>query len=212
MADEHVEFEEKADAKTSGSERVRMWLAALDASGKEEKEWREEASKATDIYRAEDSEQKNTKFNILHSNVETILPAIYNSTPTPDIRRRFNDPGQESKQVADALERALSYSLDAYDFDGVMRSVLWDSYVAGRGIARVRYVPYMSAGNVDPSVRAEGEAPEAPEAETDEHAMSSRASPWTTRKSLANMCRGGIFGVVLALRGMTRLGLPLSIS
>ena len=80
MADEHVEFEEKADAKTSGSERVRMWLAALEAAGKEEKEWREEASKATDIYRAEDSEQKNTKFNILHSNVETILPAIYNST------------------------------------------------------------------------------------------------------------------------------------
>src|SRR5690606_18921301 len=41
-------------------------------------------------------------FNILHSNVETIVPAIYNSTPVPDVRRRFTlaigEPPQPPQQ------------------------------------------------------------------------------------------------------------------
>jgi len=181
LADQHVEFEEKPGADSSGSERVSMWLAAIAAASKEEKEWREEADTVIAIYRADDDQAKNTHFNILHSNVETILPAIYNSTPTPDIRRRFNDPGEASKQVADTLERALSYAVDSYDFDGMMRATLWDSSVPGRGVARVRYVPYMTPGSPDPSMAEEGEAPEQPADETAEHSqMMEPAEPTET--------------------------------
>lgn len=143
-------FEDKEDALKDGggtseaNNKVRMWLAVLDAATKEEKDWREEADQSLKIYRADDSKDSQTYFNILHSNVETILPAVYNSTPVPDIRRRFNDKGVATKEVADLLERSISYSLDSYDFDGTMRSVLFDAYVAGRGVVRVRYVPYFT--------------------------------------------------------------------
>jgi len=158
-------FESRKDALEDGggapsANLVKMWLAALDASTKEEKDWRQDAEKCLKIYRAEEATESQTFFNILHSNTETILPATYNSTPVPDIRRRFNDPGYEAKQVADILERAISYSLDSYDFDGHMRAVLFDSYVAGRGVSRVRYVPYFTG----PEERSEGESG-APEAE-----------------------------------------------
>src|SRR5574343_1751409 len=116
---------------------VKMWLPAIDAPSREARTWRDEAEKAVRIYRAEESDTSQSYFNILHSNSETTLPAIYNSTPVPDIRRRFNDPGMDTKQVADILERSISYSLDAYDFDGTMRSTLFDAYTTGRGVARV---------------------------------------------------------------------------
>lgn len=157
-------FESKADALKDGGgapgyNLVKMWIAAIDASTKEEKDWREDAEKCLKIYRAEEATESQTFFNILHSNTETILPATYNSTPVPDIRRRFNDPGYEAKQVADILERAISYSLDSYDFDGHMRAVLFDSYVAGRGVSRVRYVPYFTGP--EEASEGEGGAPEA---------------------------------------------------
>lgn len=160
MTDQTVEYEDKAEETSSPDGRVRVWLDAIDAAAEEEKEWRLQADRAVRIYRAEDSEKKNNHFNILHSNVETILPAIYNSTPVPDIRRRFNDPGQPAKDVSDILQRCISRSLDAYDFDGMMRSVLFDGFVAGRGVSRVRYVPYLQPGT-DPSIEedaGEGQA------------------------------------------------------
>ncbi|TJU85581.1 MAG: hypothetical protein E5Y10_24480 [Mesorhizobium sp.] len=68
------------------------WMEKIRAAEKREERWRRDAEAAEKAY-ACDTETKNSgklyDFNILHSNVETIVPAIYNSTPIPDIRRRF---------------------------------------------------------------------------------------------------------------------------
>ena len=67
------------------------WMERIRAAEKREDRWRKDAEAAEKAY-ACDTEGKHGKlydFNILHSNVETIVPAIYNSTPVPDIRRRF---------------------------------------------------------------------------------------------------------------------------
>ncbi len=164
MADDTREVEDKGKELSTSTGTVRLWLKAIEAASDEEKTWRATAQDAVNIYRAEDEQHAQTHFNILHSNVETIIPAIYNSTPSPDIRRRFNDPGQAAKDVADILERGISHSLDAYDFDSGMRSVLWDAYVTGRGVSRVRYVPYLQPGG-DPSQATESEPAEAPATE-----------------------------------------------
>jgi hypothetical protein len=141
MSEQDASYETKDEALKSDGSFVTFWLDAIDASSKEEKDWRTDAQNVLDIYRGDDKDE--TEFNIVYSNVETLLPAIYNSTPVPDVRRRFGDKDKIAKVVADMLERGISYSLDSYDFDNTMRNVLFDSAVPGRGLARVRYIPYM---------------------------------------------------------------------
>lgn len=136
----------------SQAELVRLWLDALSLADSEEQSWREAAQETINIYR--NAKQKlgdilganDRRFNILHSNVETIVPAIYNSTPIPDVRRRFSDDDKVGKEVADLLERAISYSVDSYDFDDTMRHDIKDMELTGRGLSRVRYKPYFTPG------------------------------------------------------------------
>jgi hypothetical protein len=141
MDEQSATYETKGQSQESDADFVRFWLDAIEAASREEKEFREDGEDVIKIYRGEkDSE---TEFNIVYSNTETLLPAIYNSTPVPDVRRRFGDRDAIGKVVSDMLERGLSYTLDNYDFDAVMRSVIFDSALPGRGLARVRYIPHM---------------------------------------------------------------------
>jgi hypothetical protein len=153
MTDDRAQFESRESAVTEGVSTpqaglVKMWIAAIDAADKEEKDWRKEADEIVSIYRSEHEQEKNQAFNILYSNTETALPAVYNSTPVPDIRRRYNDPGPAAKAVADMLERAISFSVDQYDFDAVVRASVFDGLTAGRGVARVRYKPVVEGDQI----------------------------------------------------------------
>lgn len=72
-------------------EQGTKWMERIRAAEKRESTWRKDAEAAERAFSC-DADGKTGKlydFNILHSNVETIVPAIYNSTPIPDIRRRF---------------------------------------------------------------------------------------------------------------------------
>ena len=136
-------YESKTEAENTGPTFVRMWLDALALAESEEKEWRDQAENAIKAYRGDDRPSSRS-FNIFHSNIETMCPALYNSTPAPDVRRRFADADPIAKAVADMLERALAFSIDAYDFDAVMKAVIRDGEIAGRGVPRVRYEPTFS--------------------------------------------------------------------
>lgn len=118
-----------------------FWMNALRVAGKEEQEWRDAAQAATEIYRAD--KKRPTKFNILHSNVQTIVPSLYNSTPEPDVRTRYGDKNEIAREGAQVLERGLKYQLDEYDFDDVALACVRDMQIAGRGVARIRYRPYL---------------------------------------------------------------------
>lgn len=67
-------------------------LARIKDAEKREETWIKNAEAAEKAYTVDSSGDfshgKLYDFNILHSNVETIVPAIYNSTPQPDIRPR----------------------------------------------------------------------------------------------------------------------------
>lgn len=144
-------YESKKEAE-HGPDFVKMWLDALQKSEAEEKEWRDKAEKAIETYSGKKS-SKARSFNIFHSNVETICPAVYNSTPSPDVRRRYNDPDVIAKTTGDILERALEFSLDGYDFDDVIQSMIHDGEVAGRGVIRVRYEPTFGDPIIDPATK-----------------------------------------------------------
>lgn len=156
------------------------WLGRIQAAEKREKEWRDEAVAAERAYACDTGPDagngKLYDFNILHSNVETIVPAIYNSTPVPDVRRRFllasgeepqppqQQEGQppdpralmafqqaalawqakrqqdaDAKAYGDMIERAITVQIDDNRLDGEIESEARDSFLAGRGIVRLRF-------------------------------------------------------------------------
>lgn len=125
---------------------VKRWLLELALADKEEKLWRESAERIEKRYRGDgrapmrEGSTRN-QFNILWSNTETLSPALYNSTPTPDVRRRFRDKDPIGKAAAELLERSLDYAIDAYDFDDIMQDAIHDTLIVGRAVARVRYLP-----------------------------------------------------------------------
>lgn len=153
--------EDRGEAERDPRAIVRFWRDQIALADAEEKHWRKRAKEAVDLYAdaaaAKQERRKGARFNILFANVETIVPALYNSAPVPDVRRRFGDADPVGRVASQMLERALSYSADEYDLDAVMQAVVLDMQVPGRGIARVRYDPTIGPDGMvaDQSVRCE---------------------------------------------------------
>lgn len=146
MADTNVtagSVEKPADVGLSPSGVHKRWMLEIKLAEKARKEWKKDVIKALDIYTGK--ERKASSFNILWANTETLRPAIYNSLPRPDVRKRFDDsPDKVAVEASEILERALIYSMDAYGADSVFRMSALDLVLAGRGVARVRYIPTIS--------------------------------------------------------------------
>jgi hypothetical protein len=148
------QYESKAESDKTREDFVARWLAEIDLASKLEEGWRKEAEKARNIYRAE-KDGEHRRFNILFSNVQTEVPALYNSTPTPDVRTRYDDEQDISRIAGQAVERMLSFAVDQYDFDGEIKAAVQDRQLAGRGLVRVRYVPYEYQGHTYQEVTCE---------------------------------------------------------
>lgn len=151
-------LETREDAGDGNAGLVSLWLDAIALADKEEKTWRERADLVERIYRGDDKADVSMdatakrKYNILYSNTETLAPAIYNTPPIPDVRRRFRDPDPIGKVGAQILERCLSYSIDDYDFSARMDASVKDTLLPGRGVLRVRYEPEVAE---DDTIRGE---------------------------------------------------------
>lgn len=125
------------------------WLARIDTAGKLEKEWLDDAEAAVAAYTSEarrseidpatSSAWKAYDFNILFSNVETIVPAVINSPPAPDIRRRFADEDPAAKDVSELIERAIRVQVDDSKLQVELEGVAQDGFLAGRGVIRLRF-------------------------------------------------------------------------
>ncbi|MBW9076940.1 hypothetical protein JNB84_03165 [Rhizobium pusense] len=132
------------------------WIARVEAAGKLEKDWLDDAQIATKAYTNEEKAEANEKtlgkrydFNILFSNVETIVPAVINSSPVPDIRRRFNDPDPAARVVSDILERAISVQIDDSRLQVELEAAAQDAFLAGRGIVRIKFHGDVVGGELD---------------------------------------------------------------
>lgn len=162
-----------AEAYKDGKDAGETWLQRVIQSQERERKWRDDARDAEKAYAQDDKAEggKLYDFNILHSNVETIVPALYNSTPVPDIRRRFNDKDPLAKQYAEILERIISIQIDDNRLDAEVERQTQDAFLAGRGIIRLRFdadeVEETSEGEIEPVEGVEpveGEEAEAVEA------------------------------------------------
>ena len=145
-----------AEVERTPQGTVRRWSAELGIAEREEKPWRDEVKKLWELY--EGGRKKAHAFNIFWANTETLAPAVYNSTPQPDVRRRFRDRDPLGKAVSQVMERAVSYEIDAYDFDAQIESAVLDMLVTGRGVARIKYEPRFAP--LEPAVGDEDADPQ----------------------------------------------------
>ncbi|WP_221148078.1 hypothetical protein [Rhizobium bangladeshense] len=127
-------------------EEGQRWIEKIKAAEKLEKDWLDDAARAVRAYTNEEKAENDEKalgsrydFNILFANVETIVPAVINSPPVPDIRRRFNDPDPAARIVADIMERAISVQIDDSRLQVEMEAGAQDSFLAGRGVVRLKF-------------------------------------------------------------------------
>lgn len=139
MADEDTKI---TDSETAAA----RWLAEIAARGDDadEKKWIARGKDVVRRYRDDrPTGEEGSRFNILWSNVETILPATYARTPKADVTRRNKDADPVARTAAQILERALQYEINEYpDFGEAMRLSIKDRLLPGRGVAWVRFETY----------------------------------------------------------------------
>jgi hypothetical protein len=118
----------------------REWLEELRREEKAHGDWRKSAVNVAKVYEG----TAPSAYNILWANVSILEAALYSQTPKPDVQRRFRDKNPIAREVAAVLERAISFSVDSYDFDGAIQPAVNNYLVPGMGQVRVNYVPYLS--------------------------------------------------------------------
>jgi hypothetical protein len=133
---ESASVERREEYEKSPTDFTKHWLECIEAASTEEKDWRDAGEKTVERY----STTKAKTFNILYANTQTTVPALYNSEPVPDIRRRFSENDPVGKAAAMVIERGLSIQCELYDFDGAMQAAVKDRQLPGRGVTRVRLV------------------------------------------------------------------------
>jgi len=131
---------------------VQKWLNTISQYDNEFKKWEARSQKIVKRYR-DDNRNQNTnetaKFNILWSNVQTLIPAVYARLPKADVSRRFGDNDPVARVASQLIERALDFEIEHYsDFRSTMRHAVEDRFLGGRGVAWVRYEPHVRAQDI----------------------------------------------------------------
>lgn len=124
------------------AEEVRYWIDEISIAKKREDDYRKDGDEVMDIYAGKKADE--TPFNILFSNVETLLPALYSQTPRPIVSRRFKDEDVLGKAASTAGQRMLEYMIDTnvegYEtFDDSMINATLDALLPGRGVTSIKY-------------------------------------------------------------------------
>jgi len=130
------------EAPTTRPAEVKRWLGDIDAAVKREDPYRVDGKRLWKMYEGELKDE--TPFNILFSNTEILLPALYGARPRPIVQRRFKDADPLGKAASAASERMLTFLMDTNseeydDFDTTMKENVLDACVPGRGLMEFCY-------------------------------------------------------------------------
>lgn len=140
--------------ESPAADKVKYWLGQLEMSRKVRgfDKWQTLAKKIVKRYRDDRTDQdgsgapggdvtQGARFNILWSNVQTLMPALLGKTPKPVVERRYLDRDDVGRTASTILERALSYELDEGHYTNSLRKAVLDRLLPGRGVVWVRYEP-----------------------------------------------------------------------
>lgn len=124
------------------AEEVNGWLKEMDAAASREEDYLKAGKDIVELY--EGQRKATAPYNILYANTETLAPALFNSTPRPDVRRRFAEETPVNGMAAQVLNRILSFLIDNdiegyQSFDTTIEQNVLQALVPGRGIPWVKY-------------------------------------------------------------------------
>lgn len=139
-----------SEAQTNDNDqlwKIGRYVEEIELYGREVQKWDRQAK--TILLRYKDDrggdgtiESQERRFNVLWSNTQNLLPALYARNPKPDIQRRFKDADPIGRVSSDVLERCLSYYCDTDRFAATSRNCVLDYLLPGRGTTWVRYDPH----------------------------------------------------------------------
>ena len=120
---------------------AQRWKTELKQAKREDESWIKRGKKIVKRYRDERTQSQTSKrYNILWSNIQTMLPAVYGRTPRAQVERRWKDKDPVSRTASTILERALQYEIDHDgDYDHAIKLAVTDRLLPGRGVAWVRF-------------------------------------------------------------------------
>ena len=133
---------------------VQKLLSSIHNYNAEFKKWEARTTKIIRRYRDDQGTgtgmtNEAARFNILWSNVQTLIPAVYARMPKADVSRRFGDNDPVGRVASLLIERALDYEIEHYpDFRSSMRHAVEDRFLGGRGVSWVRYDPHIKQQDV----------------------------------------------------------------
>lgn len=147
---------------------VQKYLELIGSYDNEFKKWEARVAKILKRYRAEETAASNNptaRFNIVWSNVQTLIPAVYARMPKADASRRFVDNDPVGRVAALLIERCLDYEIEHYsDYRSALHNCVSDRFLGGRGVSWVRYDPHVIAQDAqitedvdDPEDRTSGD-------------------------------------------------------
>lgn len=149
------------------SAEVAFWKNEIQLSERLADKWMRRGRKLYKRYKdiRTPREDAVTRLNILWSNVQTRLPALYARDPKPEVERRFRDKDPIGRSVSEVLERSLDYTIaHCNPFGRIMRQAILDYELPGRGTVWARYLPHFHKvdldgpeGSSNPEIKASGE-------------------------------------------------------
>lgn len=155
------------DAKDNTAGDAQRWIATIAQYDREFKKWEARVDKILRRYKDEGYSGRNdgARFNILWSNVQTVVPAVFARLPKPDVSRRFKDQDPVGRVASLILERALEFEIEHYpDYRAALKNCVQDRFLGGRGVSWVRYEPHFKAaqtGEPEDGVQVTEDADEA---------------------------------------------------
>ena len=137
----------------SVSRELEKYLRVIGTYENEFAKWQARVKKLVKRYRDDtrgSGGNETAKFNILWSNVQTLIPAVYAKLPKADVGRRFGDNDPVGRVAARLVERAIDFEIEHYpDFRSTMKYDVEDRFLGGRGTAWVRYEPHVAPIGVE---------------------------------------------------------------
>lgn len=130
---------------TDDAQLARQWIAELDAADKDEdrKNWLARCKAIIADYTEKRATKvtNNKRFSLFWSNIEVLKPATLARMPTAVASRRFKDSDPIGRKASEVLERALNFSIESFDFEGVLKDTRDEYLLLAQGVTWVRYVP-----------------------------------------------------------------------
>lgn len=140
-------------AKEAKDPIAEQWISTIGTYDREFKRWTGRVEKIIKKYRDEvrySTQDSGARFNILWSNIQTAIPAVFSRLPQPDVSRRFKDNDPVGRVAALILERALEFEINHYpDYRASMNECVLDRFLGGRGTTWLRYEPHTRAAELD---------------------------------------------------------------